>query len=132
MPRRADLTLADFWGIEHIDPQMDEDKGTSLVLVNSPKGKKLLDSLGASVVKKEFTLEEARKGNRALENSLVAAGDNRADFSEIWTNYLLRKWQKDISQCRIGKKIQGEIQNGIPGFPADGFFRKCLEEFLFL
>lgn len=39
MPRRADLTLADFWGIEHIDPQMDEDKGTSLVLVNSPKGK---------------------------------------------------------------------------------------------
>lgn len=80
MPRRADLTLADFWGIEHIDPQMDEDKGTSLVLVNSPKGKKLLDSLGASVVKKEFTLEEARKGNRALENSLVAAGDNRADF----------------------------------------------------
>lgn len=80
MPRRADITLADFWGIEHIDPGMDGDKGTSLVLVNSSKGMDFMDSLGTSVVRKEFTLEEAKRGNRALENSLVAAEVNRVDF----------------------------------------------------
>ena len=34
-PQKADITLADFWGIENIDPSMDQDRGTSLVMVNS-------------------------------------------------------------------------------------------------
>ena len=28
-PQKADITLADFWGIEKVDPTMDQDKGTS-------------------------------------------------------------------------------------------------------
>ena len=35
--RQSDITLADFWGIEHVCPEMDDNKGTSLVLVNSEK-----------------------------------------------------------------------------------------------
>lgn len=34
----SDLTLADFWGIECVDSTFDDNKGTSLVLVNSEKG----------------------------------------------------------------------------------------------
>lgn len=34
----SDLTIADFWGIGKLNPQMDDDKGTSLVLVHSEKG----------------------------------------------------------------------------------------------
>ena len=29
-----DITLADFWGIESVLPEMDDDKGTSLVIIN--------------------------------------------------------------------------------------------------
>ena len=36
--RVSDLTLADFWGIEDICPEMDDNKGTSLVLVHTQKG----------------------------------------------------------------------------------------------
>ena len=32
-PQKADITLADFWGIEKLDKNMDQDKGTSLVMV---------------------------------------------------------------------------------------------------
>lgn len=110
MPRRADITLADFWGIEHIDPEMDKDKGTSLVLVNSPKGMDFMDTLGASVVRKEFMLEEARKGNRALENSLVAAEVNRADFF------------KDLDKMPF-EKIAEKY------FPMPHWRRKCKERF---
>ena len=32
IPRQSDITLADFWGIES---KLDDDKGTSLVLINN-------------------------------------------------------------------------------------------------
>lgn len=35
---QSDITLADFWGIETVDKSMDDDLGTSLVLVNTPDG----------------------------------------------------------------------------------------------
>ena len=37
--RCADITLADFWGVEHVCPEMDDDKGTSLVLLHTEKGR---------------------------------------------------------------------------------------------
>lgn len=40
--RQADITLADFWGVQHIQPKMDDNKGTSLVLIHSEKGEHLL------------------------------------------------------------------------------------------
>ena len=34
----SDMTIADFWGVESMCPDLDDDKGTSIVLINSPKG----------------------------------------------------------------------------------------------
>lgn len=39
----SDITLADFWGIEKFLPEFDDDKGISLVLVNSENGQKALN-----------------------------------------------------------------------------------------
>ena len=47
--RVSDFTLGDFWGIENIMPAMDDDKGTSLVIVQNEKGKRLLDSVAESL-----------------------------------------------------------------------------------
>lgn len=33
----ADLTIGDFWGVNTVIPKFDDDKGVSLVLVNSKK-----------------------------------------------------------------------------------------------
>ena len=33
--RISDITLADFWGIDNIMPEMNDNKGTSLVVINS-------------------------------------------------------------------------------------------------
>lgn len=38
----ADLTLADFWGIERVVPSMYDDRGTSMVLVHTAKGMKAI------------------------------------------------------------------------------------------
>ena len=44
----SDLTLADFWGVERILPDFNDEKGVSLVFVNSGHGKKALDTTAAS------------------------------------------------------------------------------------
>lgn len=81
-PQKADITLADFWGIEKLDKSMDQDKGTSLVMVNSDKGKALFDSIKDRIVWKEFTMEDARRGNPAMYASLKDVKQNRKDFFE--------------------------------------------------
>nr|WP_306421530.1 Coenzyme F420 hydrogenase/dehydrogenase, beta subunit C-terminal domain [Prevotella lacticifex] len=41
----SDLTLADFWSINTINPSFDDDKGCSLVLINSGRGNATFESL---------------------------------------------------------------------------------------
>lgn len=79
-PQKSDITLADFWGIEKLDKSMDQDKGTSLVMVNSEKGLRLFETIKDLIVFREFSIEDARKGNPAMEGSLKAAKPNRKDF----------------------------------------------------
>lgn len=43
--RISDITVADFWGIQNEIPEMDDDKGTSFVLVHTEKGKKIISEL---------------------------------------------------------------------------------------
>lgn len=43
LPRQGDLTLADFWGVSSLNANYDDGKGTSIVIVNNDKGKKIMD-----------------------------------------------------------------------------------------
>lgn len=46
LQRPSDITIADFWGWEKTDKSINaDDKGVSLVLVNTEKGKKLFDAV---------------------------------------------------------------------------------------
>ena len=42
--RVSDITIADFWGIQNVLPEIDDDKGTSFVVSHSDKGKSLIAS----------------------------------------------------------------------------------------
>lgn len=79
-PQKADISLADFWGIESIDPTMDQDKGTSLVMINSDKGQQLFDFIKDKIVWKEFSMEDAKLGNKAIDSSMKSMTANRAEF----------------------------------------------------
>lgn len=79
-PQKADITLADFWGIEKLDPMMDQDKGTSMVMINSDKGAALFETIKGDIVYKEFSQEEAAVGNPAMNHSLTSSFDTRDRF----------------------------------------------------
>lgn len=42
----SDITLADFWGIDTLMPELDDDKGISVIMVNTEKGFSMATSLG--------------------------------------------------------------------------------------
>ena len=74
------LELADFWGIENVDPSMDQDRGTSLVMVNSDKGKALFDAIKDKINWRQFAMKDAEAGNPALNSSLTSTSPNRDAF----------------------------------------------------
>ncbi|MDD4969982.1 MAG: Coenzyme F420 hydrogenase/dehydrogenase, beta subunit C-terminal domain [Paludibacter sp.] len=79
-PRISDITLGDFWGIEKIDATIDDNLGTSLVLLNSAKGKKLFESINEVIEKRELNLSDALPGNQALLHPLSLPTINREKF----------------------------------------------------
>lgn len=82
--KMADITLADFWGIEKIDCSMDQDKGTSLVMLNSHKGETFFNEVSSVLTFKRFSYEQAGIANASLYQSLTTnRGDRKAFFSAL-------------------------------------------------
>ena len=73
----SDLTIADFWGINILEPDFDDDKGIGLVLVNTVKGKNAFEQLQMDV--HESTLEIAHTYNGGF-NEHTKAHPKRALF----------------------------------------------------
>lgn len=81
IPRVADITLGDFWGIWDIEPGWDDDKGTTALSANSIKGKQLIDEI--SLKKREAKLEWVISGNPALIGSVRPHKKRRYFYKEF-------------------------------------------------
>ena len=79
--RESDITIGDYWGVNKHKPHMNDGKGTSLVIVNSKKGKEFFD-----LIKNNFTFEECTK-NEAMQYNLQnpsIANENREVFFKFY------------------------------------------------
>lgn len=74
---KSDITLADFWECWNTCPEMDDDKGLSLVLVHSDKGAKLMEQVSEQLVIKQVD-ESWLNGNKAM--ILSAAKPKNRDY----------------------------------------------------
>jgi coenzyme F420-reducing hydrogenase beta subunit len=63
VPHVSDITLGDFWGIEKINPAMDDNKGLSAVICNTQKGITTFQGLSDSLDYFETTARDIAKGN---------------------------------------------------------------------
>ena len=75
--RKADITIGDFWGIEHYHPEFKDENGISLICVNSENGKRLFDNIKNEMEFVESNLEDAFKYNH---NSNIPENKNRTRF----------------------------------------------------
>ena len=125
LPRISDITLGDFWGVRQQGEHLDQDMGTSVVLINSKKGDELFESIKSSISYFEQTVDAVKIGNGCLLNS-SKEGKNRTIFFEnidsMPFDKLVRKlsnrksYQNYISELRrklspIIQKIKKIIRN---------------------
>lgn len=109
--RLSDLTIADFWGVENIVPEIDDDKGTSLVLVNSDKGEKIFEQLQDKMIFRKVDCEEAIKYNPPAIKS-VNMNAKRDKFFYDLDSYseniseLMNKYTKIGFKEKMYKKIR--------------------------
>ena len=105
--RQSDITLADFWGIKNVLPDMDDDKGTSLVLVNSSKGEQIFEKISEKMNYEMVDIDEALRYNSSAYKS-VDMPKKRSVFMEN-----LDKYEFDVL-----------IKKCIPSGPIRKVFRK--------
>lgn len=94
LQRPSDLTLADFWGWEKQVPEMNaDDRGISLVLVSTERGRELLEAAKPFV--KAIPVDVVEALQRPLREPAGADPESAAfgrDFIEKGISYVMRKY----------------------------------------
>lgn len=94
--RVSDVTVADFWGIDNVRPEINDDKGISVLLINSSKGKEIFENIKQYMDYTKESIDDVKKYNYSFVNS-VSYNEKREeffedldkkDFSELINKYL--------------------------------------------
>ena len=84
LPRQGDLTIGDFWGIAKEDPSAFDGKGTSVVLLNNEKGKRITSEISDKMkLWKKESLDAAIRGNRIIVGPYRLHKNRDLFFKEI-------------------------------------------------
>ncbi len=108
--RRSDFTLADCWGIENVAPELNDDKGASLILLHSAKAREIF-----SILCSDFEWRSVDLGC-VMQKQLQEPAAKPMFYNDFWQCFIkhkkrfLRKyfyadfWQKQLN--RIERKIK--------------------------
>ncbi len=110
--RLGDITLADFWGIDKIISDFDENNsGTSLILINSEKGKILFDSIQQEIIYKKVNRKEALKYNL----SAIQSSYRPIQRTRFFKNIEKKSYEQnliEIKKLNLKEKILIRIKKG--------------------
>lgn len=57
LERPSDITLGDAWGIQRTMPEVDDDRGTSVIIIHTQRGMKVFDSIKEKLFFKEMDVD---------------------------------------------------------------------------
>lgn len=100
LPRFGDLTLADYWGVSTRFPQYDDDRGTSLVLVNTSKGGFYMRNTGDLLFSAPGDLDHAMAHNPHMVTPAKEPA-NRKEFFEAFRLGTFRSASKVYFRKRL-------------------------------
>lgn len=91
LPRVADFSIGDWWGIEKYDSELNDRNGTSLVLINNERAQGIFSSVqGGTARLKRFPLDAARPRNYTIDRPFKAH-PQRARFFKLLQHYSFDK-----------------------------------------
>lgn len=81
--RFSDITLADAWGVEEFKPELYCSTGTSMVLIQSERGKKLLNDISKYLEISKVPVSVVMKYNSAVNKSVLKHKNREVFFSKL-------------------------------------------------
>lgn len=79
--RMGDFTIGDFWGVDKRRPSLYDDKGTSLIFVNSDKAEKIFDNIKEKLIYEEISVEES------VQRMLRESASKPENYDDFWIEY---------------------------------------------
>ena len=107
--RLSDITLADFWGVNKVLPNMDDDKGTSLVIVNSTKGEELFNDIQRNIKFEKVSLDEAIKYNPNMIKSSKKNKNSEKYFKKVQKSNF-EKLSLKLTKKTFYNKIKNKVK----------------------
>lgn len=77
----SDITIADYWGIQINHPEMDDDKGTGLVLIHTQKGREFFENLQVTSLETDYN--EIVSFNPVIIRSVKPHSNREKFFSKL-------------------------------------------------
>lgn len=108
--RCTDITMGDFWGVWDIQPDMDDNHGTSLVLIHSAKGKEIFDLLDSKMVKREMSLSHVLKYNPSILYSAKKTTKREKFFEYLSEGKEFDNIIRKLSRGRLKEKIVNRLR----------------------
>lgn len=117
LPRVADISLGDFWGVGDHHPEWDNDKGTSLILVQTEKGQKAFDTCRDVLVVHKANLEVAIRSNPCITGSVPPGKDRNAFFYDLERLPFAAVIKKYMLPQSLLSRVKGYFLRYIKSFP---------------
>jgi hypothetical protein len=108
LQRPSDITIADFWGWEKVDKDFNtDDKGVSLVLVNTPKGEEWFESVKNDVNYIESNTTDCLQPNLQHPTIIHPQRDDfEMDYQKYGFRYVVKKYGNMGCTFKITKFVQ--------------------------
>lgn len=115
--KMADITIADFWGIDEAAPEMNDERGISLVLIRTVKGEEVFTEVSRKCKRKEVSYTEGVKGN-VTEYKSVERPPQRNEFYKYMSNMGFEELEKkyvtqdmESFMRRLKRKVRDMLRN---------------------
>lgn len=105
----SDITMGDFWGIDNVLSEMNDDKGSSLIIVRTAKGRRLLEAIENNALIKETEYEKAVSYNPA-EFKSVERPQKRQNFYEDLNNESFERMIKLYATEPLKERIKDNLR----------------------
>ncbi|MBQ8000799.1 MAG: Coenzyme F420 hydrogenase/dehydrogenase, beta subunit C-terminal domain [Ruminococcus sp.] len=105
--RPADVTMADFWGVQNVLPELFDDKGTSVLIIRNHVVEKILEGYSEQLIIREISEDTVRKTNSAIEHSCTAHPKREDFFGSEYKSVTktIRRIVKDPVKIAVKKKL---------------------------
>lgn len=108
----SDISLADYWGVERKHLEFNDDKGTSLVLVNTKKGQDIFEKISCNMKVIRTDIGYAIKNNQCIVKP-VKYNKNREKFFELIKKENLEYSIMKYTKSKLTKNIKLKIRLGL-------------------